>query len=340
MSAAYGCPTLRANVGYNGGMAAFTRVDAGAFGGWAKARFGFAEVAELSAIVEGIENSNYRFVGDGTPYVFTIFERLEAEAVAYYLAFTAHLAAADLPVPAALGSHLPTADGLLQWEGKHCAVVEFFRGASIAEVSADDCYRMGQMAARIHLAARDFAHPFTNPRGFAWRQMCAPKLRPHLSTAQQELLDTASAHDARFAKVPLPHASCHCDLFRNNVLWDGGKISAVIDFYFGGRDALVFDLAVCACDWCFDGGAFDAARVHALLDGYTATRRFCDLEKQCFGDFLIIAAARFWLSRLDDIYYPRTAEVLEPHDPVYFETILRAAVAMRGAIEKIIKQVA
>jgi homoserine kinase type II len=40
------------------------------------------------------------------------------------------------------------------------------------------------------------------------------------------------------------------------------------------------------------------------------------------------AALRFWLSRLYDLYLPRAAEMLTPHDPTHFERVLRERIAV------------
>src|SRR2546427_10559327 len=62
------------------------------------------------------------------------------------------------------------------------------------------------------------------------------------------------------------------DLFRDNALFEKGRISGVIDFYFAGVDCLLYDIAVCANDWCLVDAASDARleaeRTRALLAGY------------------------------------------------------------------------
>ena len=155
----------------------------------------------------------------------------------------------------------------------------------------------------------------------------AREVESGLSESDSELLSSELGVDGRFSALPLPRADCHCDLFRNNVLWHEGKISAVIDFYFGGRDALIFDLAVCCCDWCFNGSAgdFDDAKLAALLAGYRAGRKLNSSEEAAFPDALRSAALRFWISRLHDLRYPRAAEALTPHNPEPFRGILLAA---------------
>jgi homoserine kinase type II len=54
----------------------------------------------------------------------------------------------------------------------------------------------------------------------------------------------------------------HADLFRDNVMFDGGELTGFFDFYFAGVDTWLFDIAVCLNDWCIDlpTGAHDAPR--------------------------------------------------------------------------------
>lgn len=209
--------------------------------------------------------------------------------------------------------------------------------------TADDCNKMGKVAAQLHLGAASFMQQMPNPRGNHWRRRAAKQILSQQNTPQQNLppmsedeinlLQECLSEDAKLVALPLPASPCHCDLFRNNVLWQDNQIAGVIDFYFGGDDTLIFDLAVCACDWCFDHASandnnpndFNTARLNALLEGYNSIRPFCDLEKQCFPQALQSAALRFWISRLHDLHFPREAHNLTPHNPRQFEDILRRA---------------
>lgn len=121
----------------------------------------------------------------------------------------------------------------------------------------------------------------------------------------------------------------HADLFRNNVMFDGERLTGFFDFYFAGCDTWLFDVAVTVNDWCIDldSGKLDVERVRALLDAYQAVRPFTAEEHTAWQPLLRAAALRFWLSRLYDYYQPRAAEMLTPHDPAHFERILRERIA-------------
>ena len=305
-------------------MAVFTKVAPDAFARWARKRLGCADVSGFWPISEGIENTNYKFRADGRDFVFTIFEVWDMARARYYASLTRRLSERGIPAPAPLDAEFPD-----EWEGKPCLAVPFAPGESLENPGAEALRAMGEMTARMHQAAADFpqAESFPNPRGAEWRAQAAREVESGLSGADLELLLSELDSDGRFSALPLPRADCHCDLFRNNILWHEGEISAVIDFYFGGRDALIFDLAVCCCDWCFDAAAgdFDDAKLAALLAGYRAERKLTAPEEEAFPDALRAAALRFWISRLHDLRFPRAAEALTPHDPAPFRAILLAA---------------
>jgi homoserine kinase type II len=111
-------------------------------------------------------------------------------------------------------------------------------------------------------------------------------------------------------------------------LFDGDHIGGVIDFYFAACSAWLFDLAVTINDWCVDPatGKFDPPRARAMLQAYHEVRPLMEVEHQAWRTALRAAALRFWISRLYDLYLPRPAALLKPHDPTRFERMLRLRV--------------
>jgi homoserine kinase type II len=188
----------------------------------------------------------------------------------------------------------------------------------------------------MHLAGTDFQHDQENLRSLAWWQKTVPQVLSHLSDTQKELLNSELATQEQFfaseAYASLPKGASHCDLFRDNVLFDPqgasdasqDQLGGFFDFYFAGTDKWLFDLAVTVNDWCLAENQqdLDPPRLKALMDAYQAVRPLTDQEQQSWPLMLRAAALRFWISRLWDFYLPRDAQMLTPHDPRHFENIL------------------
>ena len=88
----------------------------------------------------------------------------------------------------------------------------------------------------------------SNRRGPAWWRQAARAVRPFLSVEQNGLLTSEIKFQAGFAKARLPRGAIHGDLFCDNVLFEGERVSGIIDFGFAATDALVYDLAIAVND--------------------------------------------------------------------------------------------
>jgi homoserine kinase type II len=186
----------------------------------------------------------------------------------------------------------------------------------------------------MHLAGRDFPLQQPNLRGLDWWVETVPKVLAYLDADTAALLQSELAFQRDFAAGPiyaqLERGPVHADLFRNNVMFVGERLSGCFDFYFAGWDTWLFDLAVTVNDWCIDldSGRLIEARVLALTRAYHAVRPFTAADQAAWLPMLRAAALRFWLSRLYDFYRPREAEMLTPHDPTHFERVLRERIAL------------
>ncbi len=276
----------------------------------------------------GIENTNYFATSDMGDYVLTLFERLTAEQLPFYLHLMKHLAAKGVPVPD------PQANGhgdiLLNVLGKPAAVVNKLQGTSQLQPTAAHCAAVGHMLARMHLAGRDYARTQPNLRALAWWNDTVSVVLPHVTPSQAALLQSELAYQnhihANAAYAALPRGPVHADLFRDNVMFEGDTLTGFFDFYFAGVDSWLYDIAVCLNDWCVDlaTGARAEVRETAFLQGYQTERAFGPAERQLLPAMLRAGALRFWISRLWDVCLPREASMLTPHDPTHFERVLRS----------------
>ena len=311
-------------------MAVFTalsRAEVNAF----LSQFSLGELVELEEIHTGIENTNYFVTTDRGRYVLTVFERLTAKQLPFYLQLMLHLSRKGLPVP----EPQPTRSGALLAELRSipAALVTRLPGRATTKPTAEQCASVGEFLARMHLAGLDFAPFQPHLRGIGWWKNAVPKLEPHVpddvmrTLAEELIFQDSFFRSARFEK--LPSGPIHADLFRDNVLLvrdgDDDRIGGVIDFYFAGCSIWLFDLAITINDWCIHqaSGELEPMRAHAMLNAYHAVRPLTEDEQECWRTSLRGAALRFWISRLYDYYLPRPAHLLTPHDPAHFERILK-----------------
>ena len=298
-------------------------------------RLGLGALTDLQGIRSGIENTNYYACTARGQWVLTLFERLSADQLPYYLQLMQHLALLGIPVPAPQ----PDADGSLLHTvaGKPAAIVTRLPGSHRLRPDAVHAAQVGHMLARMHGAGASFGPEQLHLRGLAWWTETAPVVRPHLSTEQATLLDEEVAFQQHLALSPagqaLPRGPIHADLFRDNVMFDdtagGDRLCGFFDFYFAGTEWLLFDVAVCLNDWCADPvtGLLDETRAAAFVTAYHRERALTAGEVRALPALLRAAALRFWISRLWDWHLPRNAALLSPKDPTHFERVLRARIA-------------
>jgi homoserine kinase type II len=280
----------------------------------------------------GIENTNYFVTTDQAPYVLTLFERLSAEQLPFYLRLMKHLAHHGVPVPDPATNR--DGDVVHALNGKPAAVVNRLRGKSELTPTEAHCALVGGMLARMHLAGRDFAMRQPNLRALDWWNETVPVVLPFVPQDQTDLLVSELAYQNHVATLSsygaLPRGPIHADLFRDNVMFEADAhgapaLTGFFDFYFAGVDTWLFDIAVCLNDWCIDlaTGATDFARTLAFMQAYEAVRPLQAQERTLLPAMARAGSLRFWLSRLWDLHLPREAAVLQAHNPEHFHRVLR-----------------
>jgi len=275
----------------------------------------------LHAIAEGVENTNYRLETTSGRFVLTLFEgRTDAASLPFCLGFTDHLAAGGYPA----ARPMPNAAG--QWigelNGRSAAVVEWLSGAWLRSPSTADQAAAGAKLAQLHLTARDFEGRRANPVGpTVWRAL-ADRCQTAATGEDRAILDGVEAALLRLGDPfsgDLPRGAIHADYFPDNVLFEDGAVSGVIDFYFGCTDALAYDLAIALSAWGFDGeGRPVPGAVSAFRRGYESVRPLSPAEAEALPRLGEAAALRFTLTRLHDRIFHDPTKLVTPKDPAAF----------------------
>lgn len=285
------------------------------------AGYALGELEQFVGISNGIENTNYFVTTSEGEYVLTLFEVLQADELPYFLELMAFLAEHAIP------SAHPVADRqgryLQSLNGKPAALVQRLIGASVDQPTPVQCRAIGEQMGRMHLAAREFPHYRAPDRGPDWCAATAVEVMPKLDADDQSVLQAELDYQARVNLEGLPAGVIHADLFRDNALFVGDRLTGIIDFYYACNYYFIYDLAVTVNDWCnSDDAERNQANAAALLAGYQQQRRVQPEEIEVWPAMLRAAALRFWLSRLKDKHFPRPGEITHIKDPDVFRDVL------------------
>lgn len=295
------------------------------------------ELLDYQGISAGIENTNYFVTTSDKQLVLTLFENHSADELGYFLDLMAFLAEHAVP------SAHPIADRdghyLRILNGKPAALVMRLRGASIEQPNTAQCGAIGHALGQLHLSGQQFDGHRDNDRGPHWWHTTREAIADKLSEAELALLDEELAFQRDHRFDSLPRGVIHADLFRDNALFEGNTLTGIIDFYYACNDVLLYDVAVTVNDWCSTAdGSLDEEKLLTLLSAYRKVRPFTEQEQAAWPVMLRAAALRFWLSRLQDLHFPREGELTHTKDPEAFRTILRQRKIQAERLQQLFSQ--
>jgi homoserine kinase type II len=173
----------------------------------------------------------------------------------------------------------------------------------------------------VSLAGFDGVRPNTlGPDG--WRALLS-KCGCDLDAIEPGLFDTVSAAaDAVVAAWPsdLPRSVIHADLFPDNVLMLGDRVTGLIDFYFACTDIRAYDLAILHSAWAFDaqGEGYDAGVGKALVAGYVDRHPLSSAERAALPVLAQGACLRFLATRAWDWLNTPADALVTRKDPLAY----------------------
>lgn len=230
-------------------------------------------------------------------------------------------AASGLRAPAATDVPSLTAFG-----DKSAAIFPWIDGEVLCQqrVTEPVLEQVGRALAKIHVAGADF--PGAEPsrfdvkhlsgrieklrsQGYGRTSTIAPVLGGDLGADVERLADklmaysdrerTRSAREFRSGAATTTGALVHGDVFRDNVLWQGGQMAAVLDFESASLGAVTFDLMVTILAWCY-ADRLEPSLSRALVRGYTRERPLTPEDRERLFDDATFAALRFCITRITD----------------------------------------
>lgn len=301
-------------------MAVFTPVTAAELAAFLT-RYDIGEAISFKGIAEGVQNSNFLLETTRGRYILTLYEsRVETASLPWFLALTTHLADKALPVPRPVTDRAGVA--LQSLNNRPACLIEFVPGVSVTDPTAVEARAIGAAMGSLHHAVSDFAAVRANDLGQPhWPAMaarCEGRLA-EIDPALPDLVDTALAAIAQWPDH-LARATVHTDLFPDNVLMLGDRITGLIDFYFACTDIRAYDYACTHGAWCFspDGRDYFPDRAAALAAGYAQTHGLTADEVAALPLLGLGAALRFTLTRSFDWINTPADALVTRKDPMAF----------------------
>ena len=289
-------------------MAVYTHVPAEEIDAFLS-RYDAGRLVSAKGIAEGVENSNYLLEttgqdGSGHRYILTLYEKRVDEAdLPFFMDLLDHLGARGCLVPRFIADR----DGqrLQTLSGRPACLIEFLTGISLTEPTPEQARATGAALGELHRAGEGFPLERRNTLDLAgWHDLAArcgedfDQIAPGLAARVRDELAFLDAH----WPADLPRSVIHADLFPDNVLMLGDRVTGLIDFYFSCTDIRAYDLAITHSAWVFshDGGNFFADRAAALGAGYDLAHGLTDAERAAFPILCRGASLRFLLTRAYD----------------------------------------
>jgi homoserine kinase type II len=262
------------------------------------------DVAAIRPIMAGSVNTNVELSLEGGGRAFLrVYEEQTAETARDEARLLSHLAGHGVLTPCPL----PLREGgfIGEHAGKPTAAFPWVSGEILcqARVTPDAAAQVGEALARVHLAGASYPEP--PPTRFGPPQLAARMAALKGMSLSGDLGEVVNRLDEtlrRFAeRAPGAEGAglCHGDLFRDNVLWENGRITALLDFESASRESFPFDLMVTILAWCY-GDRLDPALCRAMAQGYAAVRPLPEAEAERLWDEGVYAALRFTITRITD----------------------------------------
>jgi homoserine kinase type II len=263
-------------------------------------RFGLPPPDRAQPEPRGRTNTSYHLqVGPDRWFLRLVEARSEAD-VAFEAAVMSFLFDAHFPVP-----RLVLARDGRPWAevaGRLAMLFDFVPGEAVDRAGAgpDRCRRVGEQLGRLHELSAGFTgereNPFGPDRVAGWLE--AVEASAGLDAEATQALPMLREELAAARRLPgAPSGLCHGDLFIDNVLWVGDRISYLLDWEMACTAPFAYDLAVTIDAWCFTD-RHEPARVRALVDGYRSRRRLEAETVAALPAWARWAALRFAASRL------------------------------------------
>ncbi len=199
----------------------------------------------LIPTTDGVSDTVYLL---GERWVLKCFESNSPEALAQEQSLLRHLH----PLP------VPQLESSFEIAGQLCGIYTQIAGESPYHPTLGQIRQIGQFLQQMHTKTQGISS--TTPPRFGRDRLHRLIKQSHYPPLLHawEHLDITLHNDGII----------HGDLFVDNAKFQEGRLSGVYDFSGACEGDFLFDLAVVASSWCFEGSRLHRPKLHTLLQSY------------------------------------------------------------------------
>lgn len=268
-------------------------------------RFGLPPPRSYRGILQGTVNTYYRLgYRDGSYYLkideIGVSRRLRRELVILHRVAKAKKAGFATPVP------IPTVTGddFVKYRSRAVLLFREIPGAPILKrpFRPAEIRQIGRALALLHQTSGRPPlppHRFHLPELFRLHREIRKKLikkHPAVDLELKQWLQWLLKNQPK----KIPSGLIHADLFPENILFQEGRLSGILDFEAAGWGAFPFDIATTIHACCLRRKRIDVKIARVFLEAYRRAKKEPSAEKKAFDYFLYQSAVRFLLTRLRD----------------------------------------
>ncbi len=262
------------------------------------------ELSDVSGVPAGSVNTYYRLEFGKGKFFLKIDEVKDAEQAQREIELLVFLRTKGIACPRPIADQ--NGHFLREYKGKAVSVYAALSGKerTADQMSPEHVYQVGKTLGTLHRAGQDYKPGLENRFSFARIRDLYLHLRipSHLKQIKH-ILDDELAHHEEYLEERLPKGIIHGDVFADNLLFRGRKVSGILGFKAAGQGKLIADLATAVNVLCYLDDRYHLDRFNALIDGYQEVRSLSLVEWDAFPNELRFSALRFTVTRLRDFLF-------------------------------------
>jgi homoserine kinase type II len=256
------------------------------------------KATDFEPIEGGAGNSSCLVSTDQKQFMLTVFE-IEYQRVDNMCKLLDLLKEYDFPTTRII--KLANGEAVTRFQGKPVVIKPYIAGRVVIDLNENMIGQVGEAMARLH----KIPNPDYLPDQHAYGLETWPAIRgKDGDPAYEQWL--AKKYKILTKEMPsgLARGLIHGDVFFDNVLFEGQKFKALIDFEEACQYYKVFDLGMAVVGLCVEDSTVRMTKIRSLIDGYQNFSVLDEQERealQLFIEYAAIATSswRFWKYNID-----------------------------------------